>query len=262
MHKTKKLVFVMIVCLVSVLIVGSFFLKQNWTIRYASVFDSFFGKGNWESISQETKESLIYNEYVISHSNPTLSEEIPGKFKNWYILFDDGQNESVWRITDHVYKINKDTYSIFNPKRLSAKQALTMELMEISFGIIGNDIKSDIIEAYLSPAEADCIQVEMSYEGGNPKPEFYDELLKESWFNSNEISANHYLSMDAHDFYIDIKAFDYRVEKLSDAEKTHLMNSLDTIEQAMCDRFGEYASFKIYFDQEHRVEYENGQKMK
>lgn len=260
MNKIKKWVFVMIVCLVSVIIVGSFFLKQNWAIRYASVFDDFFGKGNWESISQETKDSLIYNEYVSSYNNPTLSKEVPGKFKNWYILYDDGQNESVWRITDHVYKINHDTYSIFSPNRLSAKQALTMELMEISFGIIGSDIKSDIIEAYLPPAEADCIQVEMSYEGGNPKPEFYNELLKESWFNSNEISANHYLSMNSIDFYIDIKAFDYRVEKLSDTEKTHLMNSLNTIEQVLLDRFGEHASFKIYFDSEHRVEYENGKK--
>lgn len=260
MNKTKKLILVMIVCLASVFIAGSFFVNQNWTIRYASVFDSFFGKGNWESISQETKESLIYNEYVRSHSNPVLSKEIPGKFKNWYILFDEGQNESVWRITDHVYKINKDTYSIFNPKRLSAKQALTMELMEISFGIIGEDIKSDIIEEYLPQAEADCIRVEMSYKGGNPKPEFYDELLKESWFNSNDISADHYLSMDSIDFYIDIKAFDYRVEKLSDTEKTHLMNSLKKIEQVLCDRYGEHASFKIYFDQEHRVEYENGEK--
>lgn len=261
MKKTKKLVLVIIVCLATVLIIVFFFLKQNWTIRYASVFNSFFGKGNWECISQETKDSLIYNEYVTVHNNPALSKEFPGKFKNWYILFDNGQNESVWRITDHVYKISKDTYSIFSPKRLSAKQALTMELMEISFGIIGNDIKSDIIEAYLPQAEADCIQVEMSYEGGNPKPKFYDELLNESWFNSNEISANHYLSIDSVDFYIDIKAFDYRVEKLSDTEKTHLMNSLHTIEQALYDRFGEYASFKIYFDREHRAEYENGQKL-
>lgn len=260
MNKIKKWGFVMIVCLVCVIIAGSFFLNQNWTIRYASVFDSFFGKGNWESIAQETKDSLIYNKYVICHSNPALSGNIPGKFKNWYILYNDGQSESIWRVTDHAYKINNDTYSIFSPKRLSAKQALTMELMEISFDIIGNDIKSDIIDVYLPPAEADCIKVEMSYEGGNPKPEFYNKLLKESWFNSNEISAEHYLSMDYFDFYIHIKAFDYRVEKLSNTEKTHLMNSLNTIEQVLLDRFGEHASFEIYFDQAHRVEYKNGKK--
>lgn len=33
--------------------------------------------------------------------------------------------------------------------------------------------------------------------------------------------------------YIYIKAFDYRVEKLSNTEKTHLMNSLNTIEQVL-----------------------------
>lgn len=258
MNKIKKWGFVMMICLLFVIIAGYFFINQNWTIRYASVFDAFFGKGNWESISQETKDSIIYNEYVVCHSNPALSENIPGKFKNWYILYDDGQSESIWRVTDHVYKINNDTYSIFSSKRLSAKQALTMELMEISFDIIGDDIKNDIIEMYLPPAEADCINVEISYKDGNPKPEFYDKLLKESWFNSKEISAEHYLSMDYFDLYIYIKAFDYRVEKLSNTEKTHLMNSLNTIEQVLLDRFGEHASFEIYFDQNHRVEYENG----
>ena len=58
------------------------------------------------------------------------------------------------------------------------------------------------IEMYLTPAEADCINVEISYKGGNPKPEFYDKLLKESWFNRKEISAEHYLSMDYFDLYI------------------------------------------------------------
>ena len=89
------------------------------------------------------------------------------------------------------------------------------------------------IEMYLPPAEADCINVEISYKGGNPKPEFYDKLLKESWFNRKEISAEYYLSMDYFDLYIYIKAFDYRVEKLSNTEKTHLMNSLNTIEQVL-----------------------------
>lgn len=84
---------------------------------------------------------------------------------------DHDKNESVWRITDHVYKISDDRYGILNPKRLSARQALTLELMNISFGIIGEDIKTEIIEEYLPPAEAACIDVDMSYNGGNPKTE-------------------------------------------------------------------------------------------
>lgn len=40
-EKIKKCGFVLIVCLVSVIIVGVYFINQNWTIRYASVFDGF-----------------------------------------------------------------------------------------------------------------------------------------------------------------------------------------------------------------------------
>lgn len=255
MKKIKKCGFVLIVCLVSVIIVGVYFINQNWTIRYASVFDGFFGKGNWKCIDEEKKDSLIYDEYEINNIYPELSENVPGKFHNWYILYDDGQNESIWHITDHVYKINNDKCSIINHNRLSAKQALTMELMDISFDVIGDNIKSDIIEEYLPQAESDCIEVGISYEGGNPKPEFYDKLLKESWFKCNEVSAERYLSMDTADFYIDIKAYDYRIKKLSDTEKDHLMNSLETIEQGLRDKYGEHASYKIYFDDFHQAEH-------
>lgn len=55
MKKIKKCGFVLIVCLVSVIIVGVYFINQNWTIRYASVFDGFFGKGNWKCIDEEKK---------------------------------------------------------------------------------------------------------------------------------------------------------------------------------------------------------------
>ena len=59
MKKIKKCGFVLIVCLVSVIIVGVYFINQNWTIRYASVFDGFFGKGNWKCIDEEKKTISI-----------------------------------------------------------------------------------------------------------------------------------------------------------------------------------------------------------
>ena len=79
--------------------------------------------------------------------------------------------------------------------------------------------------------------------------------MKESWFKCNEVSAERYLSMDTADFYIDIKAYDYRIKKLSDTEKDHLMNSLETIEQGLRDKYGEHASYKIYFDDFHQAEH-------
>ena len=67
-------------CLLSfVIIVGVYFINQNWTIRYASVFDGFFGKGNWKCIDEEKKDSLIYDEYEINNIYPELSENVPGK---------------------------------------------------------------------------------------------------------------------------------------------------------------------------------------
>ena len=42
---------------------------------------------------------------------------------------------------------------------------------------------------------------------------------------------------------------------LSDTEKDHLMNSLETIEQGLRDKYGEHASYKIYFDDFHQAEH-------
>ena len=38
-------------------------------------------------------------------------------------------------------------------------------------------------------------------------------------------------------------------------EKDHLMNSLETIEQGLRDKYGEHASYKIYFDDFHQAEH-------
>mgnify|MGYP007051554852 CR=1 FL=1 len=107
----------------------------------------------------------------------------------------------------------------------------------------------------LKSREGDVIDVKETEKGYFVTMEFYDKLLKESWFKCNEVSAERYLSMDTADFYIDIKAYDYRIKKLSDTEKDHLMNSLETIEQGLRDKYGEHASYKIYFDDFHQAEH-------
>ncbi len=261
MKKIKKIAISLFILSLPLALLAGYFINRNWTIRYAPELDRFFGEGKWECISSEKKESSVHEEYI-SYSDGT-SRRVPGKYFEWRIQVEDGTEKgSVWRITDQVYRLNNRRYFIFSPNLLSAKQAFVMQLMEISFGVVGDDIKRDIIEAcFLSPAEADCIDVRMSYHGGNPKSGFYDELWKEPWFNINDVSAEHYLSNESHDFYIDIRAFDYRVAKLSDDEKAHLLNSLAVIEKALCDRFGKYASFSIYLDQDHKLEYENGQRI-
>lgn len=255
MRKVKKAALLCVVILIIACIIAGYFISTDWTLRFRSELDQFFGKGNWECISEETKESIIYTEYISVHSSPELSEDVPGKFKNWYIRFKnkDGEDE-IWYITNHTLKINHDKYGMFSSKRYSNKQALTLELMDISFGIIEDEIFDEIIKSELSEDEAACISVTMSYRGGNPEPGFYDKLIAEPWFNVNDVTAENYLSSDLHDFYLDIKAFDYRLEKLTDEERQHVFDSLENIEKKLCDKFGENASFRIYFDEEQQVE--------
>ena len=100
----------------------------------------------------------------------------------------------------------------------------------------------------------------ISYNGGNPKPKFYDELFKQSWFNVNSISAENFLTCDLYDFYIDIHAYDYKVEKLTEQEQQTLFNSIETLETKLAQMYGRDASFSIYFNKEHNVKYIDGNK--
>ena len=48
-----------IVIIVPILIVAGYFIiksvNSNWPVKFNDEFDTFFGNGNWESISKETK---------------------------------------------------------------------------------------------------------------------------------------------------------------------------------------------------------------
>lgn len=242
-------------------IVAIYLMSQNWTIRFKSELDTFFGEGNWECIDEETKDSIIYTDYISVRSNPSMSGEVPGKFKNWYIEFENRNGEEeIWYITNHVLKINHDRYGFFSGKRYSNKQALILELMDISFGMLGSEVYNDIVLDILPEEEAECLEVTMSYHGGNPEPEFYDSLAKEPWFTANEVSAEDFLVYDFHDFYLYIRAYDYRLEKLTTEQQTDIMESMDELTEKILQEYGEDASFEIYLDDEHKVEYTNGER--
>lgn len=157
-------------------------------------------------------------------------------------------------------KINNDKYGICSSKRYSSKQALILELMDISCAIASEEIFNEIIKSELPKNVADCISVSISYNGGNPKPEFYDDLFKQSWFNIENATAENFLACDLHEFYLDIKAYDYRANKLTTHEQQNLFDSLEKIEKKLLDKFGNNASFKIYFDKDNKVEYSKGTK--
>lgn len=260
MKKAKSIGIVGILILLIAGAVALYMAGQNWTVRFKSELDNFFGEGNWECIDEETKESIIYTEYVQVRSSP-LSYEMAGKYKNWYIEFENRHGEAeVWYITNHVLKINHDKYDIFSGKRYTNKQALTLELMDISFGMVSEDIYNDIVLSVLSAEEAESLEVTMSYSGGNPKPEFYDSLAEESWFTANEVTAGDFLAYDLHDFYIYIRAYDYRLEKLTAQQRENVLESMDAMVEMLLAEYGQNASFEIYLDGEHKVEYVDGEK--
>lgn len=262
MKKVKIIGAVIVLVAIIAGVIGIKLYSQNWPARYSGELDSFFGEGNWECIDEETKESIIYSEYIIVRSNPALSGEVPGKYKNWYIKFKNREGEDeIWYITNHTMKINNDEYWFLSPKRYSGKQALTLELMDVSFGAVGEEIMQDVIMRELTEEEASCIEVTMSYDGGNPKPGFYDDLAEQEWFNVNEVTAGGYLAYDAHDFYLHIRAHDYRLEKLTAEQQRNVLNSLEPITRTLCEKYGENASFWIYMDDEHTVDYRDGKQM-
>ena len=224
--------------------------NKDWTIRFKPELDHFFGEVNWECISKETKKSTIYSK----------SDGAKSTYTNWYIRFyNKTDKEEVWSITDHVLRINNAKHGLFSPKRYSIKQAFYLELMEISCGLVGNDIFDEFIRSELSENEANCIDASIHYYG-QPEPKFYDALSEEEWFTAEKARAEDYLSYELQDFRISISAHDYYIKKLTVQERQNVFDSLEKIEKKLLDRYGDIASFRIFFDAEHKVEYRDGRK--
>lgn len=251
-----------IIFLVLIIIIFSFIMyyrNTDWPVKFKSELDHFFGEGNWKILSEKENNSILYNTYNYNILSNTYTKNEPGKYKNWYIQFKSKNGETnIGKITNHTLKINNDKYWIFDSKRYSVKQAFILELMDISFNIVGKDVFDEFISSQLSENEADCIDVTISYYGGNPSPKFYDELFEQPWFTINNINAENFLSSDLYDFHISIKAHDYKVKKLSEEEQQHLFNNFETIQKNLVQKYNNNASFEIYFDKEHSVKYING----
>ncbi len=257
---TRIALMIVIIAVIAGSIWGYYYFR-DWTKRYRSELDTFFGKDNWEFLSEESLDSHILKEPRIRNNDTPPVEPGPAKYQNWYIKHNNKSGEQeVWKITNHVYKLNKNKYFFLNQKRLSAKQALIMELMEISFQVAGDEVRDNILNNILSEEEANVFNVLISYSGGNPPPKVYNQLWQQDWFNVNEVSAENYLSTDIWDFYIEIKAYDYRIDQLTEAQQQHIIDSMETMEKKLLEKYGDYASFKIMIDQNHQVEYVNGQK--
>lgn len=258
MSKIKKISILIVCVLLAAAMILAYFRYQrwqHWPVRFHAELDDFFGKGNWEWLSEETKESSMYTVHYYSEDAVT-NLDVPGTYHNWDIGFTNREGDSeVWTMTDHAMKINQSKKGFFSSGRLSAKQALVRELMEISFEVAEDEIMQEILYKILPEKEAACLDVDISYRNGNPPPKMYDTVIRQPWFSVNRINASDYLATELWDYYIRIQAFDYRLEKLTEKERDHVMEQLGRMEKALRDAYRENADYEIYLDEAHKAEY-------
>ena len=95
-------------------------------------------------------------------------------------------------------------------------------------------------------------------QGRKPGTRGDDELWKEPWFTANTATAADFIESDVYDFYIDVFVYNYRVEKLTDREREHMMESYEEIRQILEERYGGRA-YEIYFDSDHCAAYYGGE---
>ena len=245
---------VILVLIIAGLVAGWFILR-TWPLRFHRELDQFFGAGNWESVSEQAKHSMMYDLYIIRGTG--LSGSTDGSFHEWDIAFTNREGEpEIWTISDHTLKINNhDHWFPLDPGRYTAKQALGQELMELAFDMAGEEVLDETLSDILTESERASLEVEISFHGGRPDRKLYTQLLAEPWFNIQELDAEKFLQSDLCDFYVDVFAYDYRVDDLSEIEQEHLYRFLGDIEQALRDVFGDYADYEIYLGEGYSAEY-------
>lgn len=247
---------VVILALIVAGFVAGWFVLRTWPLRFHRELDQFFGAGNWESVSEEIKRSMMFDEYLAVRGTG-YSDSVDGRFHEWNIAFTNREGETeLWTISDHTLKINNhDHWFPLDPERYTARQALGQELMELAFDMAGEQAQEDILGDILTDGERACLDVEISFRGGWPNGDLYTELLNEPWFNIQELDAEKFLQSDLYDFYVDVFAYDYRVDDLSEMEQEHLYRSLGDIEQALRAAFGDYVDYDIYLGEGYSAEY-------
>lgn len=259
LKKLKRIGITVIILVVVIGIISAYFLSKNWMYRYSDELDQFFGEANWEYIGKESNQSTAFKTYSHATKN-SPSREFPGRYNNWFIRFNHPYVEGdEWYISDHILKINKDKHGFFSSKKLSTKQALYLELMDIALYVASNEIFHEFIRSELTETEANTIDIAM-YASGRPKPKLYSDLAKEPWFNVHDVTAEDFLTFPSQEFTIVIRARDYRLVDLTAQEKQNVNEALDRVEARLLETYGEHASFEIFFDDDMKADYSNGEK--
>ena len=247
MKKTKMILAG--ICILGVLAGGVFgwYAMRNWPLRFHRELDAFFGEGRWRVLSQDVETSRMYRVY--QGGSQLYGDYRPGKYHEWKIGAVDSQGrETVWVLSDHAYRIRRSRKQLF----ARARDGFARELLDCAMTMAGEELRETVLGKLLSQEERDCLRVTVSYRGGNPKN--CGDILKKPWFTADKVDAGHFLETDFWEFYIDIFAYDYRVNTLSEEKKDHLLGSLSEIQQALRDAYGDAAAYEIYLDPEHRAD--------
>ena len=205
----------------------------NWVVRYKSMLDNFFGEGNWYVVSDETEKEVIASTEYDEWGTNTVHY----KYRNWKISTSDGEE---YVITNHTYLISRRK----SGNKYTPKQALIQQLMFIAHEHAGKIVCDEILSEILSESEIACFDVDISYRNGNPKPSVYTKLAKEDWFSYDSTAAD-WLSTNLYDFYLWIRAFDYRVEKLTQEEQEHIGSCEDEIDEALRNALGDDVDYEL-----------------
>ena len=231
--------------------------RQDWPDKFEEDFDKFFGE-EWECTSTEVEKSLMA-ESTYTRSNGT-SRKIPRRYRSWTI--DDG-NE-LWELSTHPWVLSKynNRFKPFTGKKYNKRQALILEFADIAYIRAGDKVKEEVIGSILPEKQKNCFEVEVTYTGGNPRPEYYEGLMEQPWFNVEDVTAYDFLKYDEHDYYLIIRAHDYRLDQLSEAEKKVADESISEIEKKLCRLYGQYADFEMIYDGKLISEYSEGKKVK
>ena len=241
MKASKKIGIILGIIAVIAAAAGIYLYMTNWPLRFHGELDDFFGKGNWHVADRETRDSMIYSENMAYTDAAGLYHSQPGKFHSWYIVYEkEDSTEGAWCFTDHALKISRHK-SLFHC--LSAKEAMTLELMDLFSDRAGDEICREVLSPILSPEEMECLRVDISYRDGNPSGSVLKQLRKQPWFSRGD--AKSCLSWDGYDFYLNILAYDYKADKLPEELKTHLQSSLPRMEAALQDYLGEACDYRI-----------------
>lgn len=242
---------VILVILVAVFVFVGWYCLRSWPIRFHGTLDDFFGNGNWQTVSEETKGSIIFKRW-----NALTKREQEGKFHEWNIAFQNQAGETeVWTISDHTLKINhKENWFPLDADRYTARQALGQELLWIALDVAGEEVRTETLGTVLPEKELGCLAVDISFLDGLPDGAVYSRLLEEPWFNVRDANAERFLQSDQYSFYVDVFAHDYRVDDLSEAEQSHLYDSLGAIEQTLKNIYGAQVDYEIYLGEGYRSE--------